>query len=149
MDAAHRFRQCRVFGGNRYVRSNRTGRVLAAVAGVVGMAFSTSGLAAEATFSGDSHVQWKTIEKYCFGCHNTEDWAGSVAFDTMSADSIAQEGKVFETAIKKLKGGLMPPPGKDQPTKEATAQLIAFLETTLDKAQAKPYAGHIPLRRLN
>jgi mono/diheme cytochrome c family protein len=105
--------------------------------------------AAAASPAGDAHAQWKLIETYCFDCHNTEDWAGSVAFDTMSPEAIPAEGKVWETAIKKLKGGLMPPPGQQQPTKEAAAQLVNWLEATLDKAQVRPYAGHIPLRRLN
>jgi hypothetical protein len=35
--------------------------------------------------STDAHgMQWKTIEDYCYKCHTTEDWAGSLAFDTMS-----------------------------------------------------------------
>ncbi len=97
----------------------------------------------------DAHGQWKLVEDYCFKCHNTEDWAGSVAFDTMSADSIPQEGKVWEAAIKKLKSGLMPPPGQKQPDGKAVKGFVSFLETTLDAAQARPYAGSIPLRRLN
>src|SRR5690606_21990737 len=31
----------------------------------------------------------------------------------------------------------------------AVSSLISFLETTLDGAQARPYVGYIPLRRLN
>ncbi len=130
------------------MRLNRTGHVLAWVAGL-GAAGLYSSVAAAAAAPADAHSQWKTIETYCLDCHNTEDWAGGVAFDAMSADTIPEEGKVWETAIKKLKGGLMPPPGNKQPGKEATAQLINFLEGTLDKAQSTPYAGHIPLRRLN
>jgi mono/diheme cytochrome c family protein len=128
----------------------RTGRFLSILAGVgaVGLA-PLSFAAAVAAPSDDAHAKWKLVETFCFDCHNTNDWAGSVAFDTMSPDSIGADGKVWETAIKKLKGGLMPPPGKNQPTKEASAQLISWLETSLDKAQARPYVGDIPLRRLN
>src|SRR5262249_54661946 len=97
----------------------------------------------------DAHAKWKIIENYCFDCHNTQEWAGKVAFDAMSPDQIGQDGQVWEAAIKKLKGGMMPPPGKNQPGKEATAQLISWLETSLDKARPRPYVGDIPLRRLN
>lgn len=141
----------RHFGGDRYVRRTRTGQILATLAGL-GAAFSAgSAFAAAATSpaAGDAHTQWQLIETYCFDCHNTEDWAGSIAFDTMSADTIAEEGKVFELAIKKLKGGQMPPPASAQPSKQESTQLISWLETTLDAAQVRPYAGHIPLRRLN
>ena len=134
------------------MRLNGTRQFVAAIASLGILCFSGSAFAAAATSSapaGDAHAQWELVETYCFDCHNTEDWAGSVAFDIMSFDTLAQDGKVWETTIKKLKGGLMPPPGNEQPTPEATAQLVSFLETTLDSAQARPYVGHIPLRRLN
>jgi mono/diheme cytochrome c family protein len=129
----------------------RVGHFMTVLAGLGAMALSplSTAAAAAAAPADDAHAKWKTIETYCFDCHNTTDWAGGVAFDAMSADNIGQDGKTWETAIKKLKGGLMPPPGKDQPSREATAQLMSWLETTLDKAQASPYTGHIPLRRLN
>ncbi|MEO6185983.1 MAG: DUF1592 domain-containing protein [Steroidobacteraceae bacterium] len=98
---------------------------------------------------GDAHAQWKLVEEYCFKCHNTEDWAGSVAFDTMSVDDVPKDGKVWETAIKKLKSGLMPPSGEKQPDGKAVAGMVSWLETTLDKGQTSPYVGAIPLRRLN
>jgi mono/diheme cytochrome c family protein len=98
----------------------------------------------------DAHSKWQLIEGYCYKCHNTDDWAGGVAFDTMSADSVGQEGKVWEAAIKKLKGGLMPPPGAKQlPDSKTAASLVNWLETSLDSAQATPFTGNVPLRRLN
>jgi cytochrome c553 len=132
------------------VSSKCTGWLLSVLAGLATLTISSPSLAADAKpAAGDAHAKWKIIETYCFECHNTDEWAGSVAFDAMSPDSIGQDGKVWEAAIKKLKSGLMPPPGKDQPAKEAKTQLISWLETTLDNAQARPYAGHVPLRRLN
>ncbi len=32
--------------------------------------------------------RWELVEDYCVKCHNTSDWAGGVAFDTMSADAV-------------------------------------------------------------
>jgi hypothetical protein len=96
-----------------------------------------------------AHTQWQLIEGYCFKCHNTEDWAGGVAFDTMDSSGVPADAKVWETAVKKLKGGLMPPPGSKTPDGKAVASLVSWLETTLDSAQASAYTGHIPLRRLN
>jgi mono/diheme cytochrome c family protein len=129
----------------------RTGRFLAALAGLGAM--GTMGLAVAAApasaASGDGHAQWQLVEDYCFKCHNTEDWAGKVAFDTMSAESIPQDASVWESAIKKLRSGLMPPPGNKQLEGAAAANLVSWLETTLDKAQVTPYAGYVPLRRLN
>jgi len=59
--------------------------------------------------------QWGVIEKYCFDCHNTTDWAGGIAFDTMSMDDVPAEAETWEKAIRRLRGRLMPPPGKPQP----------------------------------
>jgi hypothetical protein len=128
-----------------------TGRLVAALAalgtiGTLGLAMA----AAPASGSPDvSHTQWQLVENYCFECHNALDWAGGVAFDTMSADGVPEEAKVWEAAIKKLKGGLMPPPGNKQPERAAVAGMVSWLEGTLDQAQATPYAGYVPLRRLN
>src|SRR5689334_3948507 len=71
---------------------------------------------------------WAVIEKYCFDCHNTTDWAGGIAFDTLSMDDIPSEAETWEKAIRRLRGRLMPPPGKPQPANEQFASLVGFLE---------------------
>jgi hypothetical protein len=95
------------------------------------------------------HAEWAVVERYCFECHNSEDWAGKVAFDLMTADTVASEPKVFEAAIRKLRGGLMPPPGAERPDPESVNALASWFETTLDSAAAEPLPARIPLRRLN
>ena len=94
-------------------------------------------------------TQWHTIETYCFKCHNTEDWAGSVAFDTLSPDKVAPEAKTFESAIRKLRGGLMPPPGADRPPNNDVASLAKWMETKIDSAATQAPAGRVQLHRLN
>ncbi|MFM1886985.1 MAG: hypothetical protein RL026_2142 [Pseudomonadota bacterium] len=121
-----------------------------AVAAVVGTVLGASGTVSAA--NDDAHpVHWQTIEGYCVSCHNVTDWAGSVAFDTLSPGDVPKDAKVWEATIKKLRSGLMPPPTeKKQPDRAALQGMINWLETTLDKAQeADPYTGHVPLRRLN
>jgi len=122
-------------------------------AGALACVLSVAARSAEtpaAAAPNDAHAQWKLIEKHCFECHNTDDWAGGVAFDAMTADSIPQDGKVWETAVKKVRGGLMPPiSAKAKLDSKDAAGLASWLETTLDSAQATPYTGFIPLRRLN
>ena len=58
---------------------------------------------------------WSMLSQYCTECHNTVDWAGGVAYDAMSPDSITEDAVVWEAAIRKLRGHLMPPPGNKQP----------------------------------
>jgi hypothetical protein len=110
------------------------------------LAAATSAAPLPASAPANAHgAQWQTIQDYCFKCHNTEDWAGSLAFDTMSADDVPQDSKVWEATIKKLRSGLMPPPTEEQPDHAAVLGMVSWLETTLDKAQeAAPYAGYVP-----
>src|SRR5579884_3672677 len=53
---------------------------------------------------GAAAAEWDAIQKYCTECHNVTDWAGSVAFDTMSPDQVPADAKVWEDAIQKLRG---------------------------------------------
>jgi len=95
-------------------------------------------------------AEWNVIQTYCTDCHNFEDWAGSVAFDIMSPDNIPQDAKTWEEVIRKLKGGLMPPPGKDRPDTETVMHVAHWLENTIDQAAGETqYVGRIPLHRIN
>jgi hypothetical protein len=125
-------------------------RLLAGLAAIAG-AFSAPANAAEAVNpADDAHARWKVIERFCFDCHNTTDWAGGTAFDTMSFDNLAGDAEVWESAVRKLRAGFMPPPGtRARPDSQSVEGLIGFLETRLDAAQARPAAGRVPLRRLN
>jgi len=94
--------------------------------------------------------QWNLLEPLCGKCHNSTDWAGGVAFDTLSPDSIHADADVWEEVIRKLRGRLMPPPGEEQPTQKTVDSLVSFLEGTLDKAAAaNPDPGYVGLHRLN
>ncbi len=47
--------------------------------------------------AGDEH--WAFLKQYCSKCHNAEDWAGGVAFDTMSAEAFPDDAKIWEHAM--------------------------------------------------
>ncbi len=90
------------------------------------------------------------LQTYCTKCHNSEDWAGGVAFDTKSADSAGADAKIWEEAVMKLRGGLMPPPGKPQPDAAAREAFVSSTEEFLDQYGAlHPVPGHMVLHRLN
>lgn len=116
----------------------------AVFAACAAMASSGSG----ALFAADD-APWHLIESYCFECHNSEDWAGSVSFDLMDADAVPSNAEVFEEAIRRLRGGLMPPPGAEPMPNDENRQLVAWLETTLDNAVEAQQPGQVPVRRLN
>src|SRR5437867_241906 len=84
------------------------------------------------------------LDQYCVGCHNQRAKTANLMFDTMDIADVAKHGDVWEKAIRKLRGGLMPPPGARQPDPAAVDSFISYLETTLDQAAAKePNPGGI------
>src|SRR5262245_56263244 len=93
--------------------------------------------------------QWATIQTYCVGCHNSKVRAGGRAFDAMSPDQIAQNAETWEAAIRKLRGGQMPPPGASHPDKQTAAKLVAWLENEIDSSVVAAPPGRVGLRRLN
>ncbi|HEX6999119.1 MAG TPA: DUF1592 domain-containing protein [Gammaproteobacteria bacterium] len=94
-------------------------------------------------------ARWAVIEHYCFDCHNELDLAGGRAFDKLSPDTIAENAEAWEAAIRKLRGGLMPPAGGPRPDAETVDGLASWLEAEIDSAAAASPPGRVSLRRLN
>jgi Protein of unknown function (DUF1592)/Protein of unknown function (DUF1588)/Protein of unknown function (DUF1587)/Protein of unknown function (DUF1585)/Protein of unknown function (DUF1595) len=93
---------------------------------------------------------WALLNTYCEKCHNATDWTGGVAFDTMQPEGIPQDAKIWEAAVSKLRGRMMPPPGQKQPDQAAIDSFVTWMEGNLDKAAAaRPEAGYVSLHRLN
>jgi mono/diheme cytochrome c family protein len=89
------------------------------------------------------------LNTYCVKCHNTEDWAGSLAMDTVDVAHAGDEPEVWEKAITKLRGRLMPPAGQKQPEQAEIDALVRYLETSLDASPKNHRVGHVPIQRLN
>ena len=97
---------------------------------------------------GESDAAWASIQRTCTDCHNREELTADIAFDTMTPESIATHADIFEKAVRKLRGRMMPPPGGPTLSEPEYDRLVAFLETTLDAAAAAN-PGHVRMRRLN
>jgi len=102
----------------------------------------------EAMEQADEH--WDLLNQYCTECHNFEDYSGGLDFTTMFVDEVPQNAAVWEKALQKLRGRMMPPPGQEKPTEESRVSFINWLESYLDEAAAaNPVYHSIPLHRLN
>jgi hypothetical protein len=100
-------------------------------------------------FTDRARQQWSMIESYCIECHDSAEFAGGVAFDAMTPESIAEQAEIFEAAARKLRGRLMPPPGNPQPAQERIDEFLAWMENALDEGEHTPRAGHVPIQRLS
>ncbi len=94
--------------------------------------------------------QWAMIERYCTDCHNAGEFAGGFSFEGLGPDSLDHEAELWETAIRKLRGGFMPPPGEPTPGGAALEQLAAWIEDSRDALwRDDPKPGAPVLHRLN
>ena len=103
-------------------------------------------------YAREGHQDWGMLKQYCSKCHNTTDWAGGVAFDTLHPSGVPANADIWEAAVRKLSGGLMPPPGNPQPPQKKVDQFVSWLQGYLDAADQagdEPLAGHVSIERLN
>ena len=118
---------------------------------LVGAAIVAAAVVAERTglLAGNSERQWAMLESYCTECHNAAEFAGGVVFEGLAPESVPEHTETFEAAVRKLRGRLMPPPGNPQPAQADIDALVAYLERSIDAGNDAPYAGHVPIQRLN
>jgi mono/diheme cytochrome c family protein len=89
------------------------------------------------------------LATYCVTCHNSRLKTGGLALDSLNIEAAADDAQIWEKAIRKLRGRLMPPPGNRQPAQSEIDAFIAYLENNLDTHAKGPKAGHVPIQRLN
>jgi hypothetical protein len=92
-----------------------------------------------------------TFGRFCTDCHNDAEAAGDLSLESVTAADVAARPEVFERVIRKLRGGLMPPPGELRPNADETQQLVVALERYLDETAAArgPAPGRVALHRMN
>jgi hypothetical protein len=90
------------------------------------------------------------VNKYCVTCHNQRLKTAKLELDKLDVAHPENDALVWERAIRKLRGGMMPPPGAPRPPVADAQALAASLETALDNAAAaNPNPGSVRIHRLN
>ena len=93
---------------------------------------------------------WAMLDRYCADCHNDVEYTADVSFEGLGPQSIGEHAELFEKAVRKLRGRLMPPPGEPRPDDQLLSSFIYGLQNALDEAAG---VEHLPdevvLHRLN
>ena len=90
------------------------------------------------------------INRYCVTCHNQKLKTAKLELDQLDLAHPEKDALTWERAIRKLRGGMMPPPGASRPPVEEVNKLAAYLEDSLDKAgAANPNPGSVRIHRVN
>ena len=91
-----------------------------------------------------------TLTQYCVTCHNERLKTGGLVLDPQSLGSVAAHADQWEKVARKLRAGLMPPPGLPRPPDDRLNGVAGWLEEELDRvALASPNPGRPMLHRLN
>jgi mono/diheme cytochrome c family protein len=99
---------------------------------------------------GDPAPHRALIDRYCVTCHSDRVKTASLTLEKRDLSRVPEDAEVWEKALRKLRGGMMPPQGMPRPAQSNIDALVSFLETSIDSAAlAKPNPGRSPLHRLN
>ena len=91
----------------------------------------------------------EVVQRYCVVCHNDALMTGNVSFQTFSVENAGERAGTAERMIRKLRAGMMPPPGIPRPGGDTLQVLVEMLESTVDAAaRAAPNLGERRFQRL-
>lgn len=90
------------------------------------------------------------VTTYCVTCHNDRRKTGGLTLETFDPAHPEKTDDIAEKIIRKLRVGLMPPPGARRPDETTVAAFLAALESRIDEIAAQdPNPGWRPFQRLN
>jgi mono/diheme cytochrome c family protein len=90
------------------------------------------------------------VGQYCVYCHNDKLKSGGITLTQLDVTHPDQNAELAEKVIRKVRAGLMPPPGMPRPNAAAVKAFAASLESTIDRVAARdPNPGRPALHRLN
>ena len=90
------------------------------------------------------------VSQVCTNCHNDRRLLGNLSLERFDVEGAHLEAETAEKMIRKLRAGMMPPPGIRRPPAEDLLQLALTLEARVDAAAAAhPDPGTRSFQRLN
>ena len=95
-------------------------------------------------------AQRALLDRYCVGCHNDRAKVANFSLQNLDPATAGDHADVWEKVVRKLRAGVMPPPGMPRPPLAEYEGLRDWLEAEIDRTAAgRPNPGSIVLHRLN
>jgi hypothetical protein len=95
-------------------------------------------------------AQTALVKQYCTACHSERGKAGGLSLAAFDVAQTVEHAPIAEKMIRKIRTGMMPPPGARRPADTVLTTLAEALETRIDKAAlTNPNPGWRPFQRLN
>lgn len=90
------------------------------------------------------------VQQYCVVCHNDVMMTGRLSLQDFSVEEAGSHPETAERMIRKLRAGMMPPPGARRPPPDTLLALVEALELGADRAAAaSPTVGDRRFQRLS
>ncbi|MBH16461.1 MAG: hypothetical protein CME30_04170 [Gemmatimonadetes bacterium] len=92
----------------------------------------------------------EVVQTYCQVCHNDAMMTGNMSLAGFEVENAPARPETAEKMIRKLRAGMMPPPGMPRPSPDTLLALVEELETRMDReAVMNPNPGGRTFQRLN
>ena len=119
--------------------SGRTSRVTftAALAVLLAARLATAG-AGQVQQAETQTPSWQRslLDSYCVTCHNDRVRAGELVLEGLDVLAVHEAPATWETVVRKLRAGAMPPPSRPRPEAEVYGRFVSWLERELDRGAA-------------
>ncbi|WP_419861254.1 DUF1592 domain-containing protein [Candidatus Palauibacter sp.] len=90
------------------------------------------------------------VQRYCVRCHNERLLRGNLTLETFDVEAAHERAPTAEKMIRKLRAGMMPPPGQRRPSPDTLLALVESIETVVDREAARDRnPGSRRFQRLN
>src|SRR5262245_51401819 len=101
--------------------------------------------------SASAATQRALLDQYCVTCHNDKTKRANLTLEKLDLTTVGDNSELWEKVIRKLRAGVMPPPGMRRPPVNEYEGLRDWLENEIDrKAAARGLnPGYVVLHRLN
>src|SRR6202142_969155 len=76
------------------------------------------------------------LDQYCVGCHNDKAKVANFSLQKLDLATVGDHPEVWEKVVRKLRAGLMPPPGVRRPALADYEGLRDWLENEIDRKAA-------------
>ncbi|MBS0209884.1 MAG: DUF1592 domain-containing protein [Planctomycetes bacterium] len=91
------------------------------------------------------------LQRYCLDCHSGKQAKGEIRFDQFRDPALLiRDRKLWEQALANIRGHVMPPDDKPQPTPQEREQFHALIDDVFRRHdEARRVPGRVTMRRLN
>src|SRR5688572_23281296 len=114
----------------RYPQVRRRAAMIAPLLALIAASFHATdtphAAQAPASAGGDAAALRTTLDTYCVTCHNQRARTSGLALDEADLRAAANDPELWETVVRKVRTGVMPPAGVPRPDAASRAALVSW-----------------------